>query len=295
MQLSMSTCSTEREKLPDGQYRFDIHDGLRQCAEAGFSAVDFNFSAIGKLTKVLDGEDWRDWVSSVRDTAQKLNLTFTQTHAHWFYLSDCATAEQLERNEMLVRRSVEATGILGKDIWMVTHPRSVFDAEGFNFQKTLEYNYANFSELGELGRKFGVGIAIENLPPTKNIAYGITTEELVAVMEKLNDSIFGICWDFGHANLSGLDAVSSLSEIAPYLRATHVHDNKRKGDDHFPPFYGNIPWESVMKKLKEIGYTGAFNFEEHASYLAFPRLLRADMLRHMHTTGEYLLSIYENA
>ena len=291
----MSTCSTERERLPDGKYRFDVQDGLRQCAAAGFSAVDFNFAAVGKLTNILDDNGWKDWVLSVRDVAQQLNLTFVQTHAHWFYLSECTTNEMLHRNELLVRRSVESTSLLGPGIWMVTHPRSVFDAEGFNLQKTLEYNYASFSELGELGNRFGVGIAIENLPPTKNIAYGITTEELLCVMEKLHDPVFGICWDFGHGNLAGLDTVVSLGEVGKYLKATHVHDNKRKGDDHFPPFYGNIPWENVMKQLKEIGYTGAFNFEEHASYLAFPSALRDDMLKHMHTIGEYLLSVYENA
>ena len=295
MYLSMSTCGTEREKLPDGSYRFDALDGLRQCAAAGFTHIDFNFAQVAVHCRPLSADDWKTWVASLREAADDLQLTVSQTHAHWFY-PHLVPADELVWNNEMVRRSVEATAMLGKNAWMVTHPRSIYDAEGFNLQKTLEYNYAQCMELGELGKKHGVGIAIENLFPVPGrIDYAYTTEELLALLQRLNDPVFGICWDFGHANNAGLDHEQALEEIAPYLKVTHVHDNKRRGDDHFPPYFGNIPWEKVMTKLKEIGYGGSFNFEGHVYYLTLPRVLREEALRFLYSTGAELLRIYDKA
>jgi sugar phosphate isomerase/epimerase len=162
MKLSISTCGTEREKQPDGTYRFDAVKGLRQCAAAGFTYVDFNFAQAAVANRPLSGADWKRWTESVRQTADELHLTVSQTHAHWFY-PHLVPAGEVEWNNDMVRRSVEATSMLGENIWMVTHPRSIYDAEGFSLQKTLDYNYAQCMELGELGKKYGVGIAIENL------------------------------------------------------------------------------------------------------------------------------------
>ena len=37
-------------------------------------------------------------------------------------------------------------------------------------------------------------------------------------------------------------------------------------DDHAPPIYGNIKWDSVMTALASIGYQGPLTLETHCWY-----------------------------
>ena len=75
----------------------------------------------------------------------------------------------------------------------------------------------------------------------------------------------GICWDFGHANLMGIDQREALRVMGKRLKATHVADNSGKLDDHILPFQGNVNWRSILPVLSEIGYEGDLTFEIHNS------------------------------
>lgn len=251
MKLSIGTVGTEREKLQDG-FRYAAEDGIRQCKAAGFDILDFNLAIASNLDRPMTRDNWHGWLDSVKQTIAECGVTVHQTHGHWYYLLG-EDAEGLAFHDEMVRRSIEATGQLGDHPWMVTHPLSVFDSEGYNEQKTKEFLIRNYSEMGELAVKYGARIAAENLfRITNKNAFGCCPEDLLWLMEQLNDPIFGICWDFGHANRSELDHVSSLRAIAPYLRVTHVHDNKMRSDDHFIPFFGNVPWTEIMPELTNI-------------------------------------------
>ncbi len=43
------------------------------------------------------------------------------------------------------------------------------------------------------------------------------------------------------------------------LNCTHLNDNFGKDVLHLAPFSGNIKWETVMKGLRDINYTGTLN------------------------------------
>ncbi len=293
MQLSMSTVAAERIRGPEGMI-YRPMEGIRRCAEAGFRYIDFNFTHAPREDRPFAGDAWESWVAQVRDACQECGVTVSQTHAYWFWLKDMTSREHWEWSEAMVRRSLLATAMLSPGAWMVTHPRTVFDAEGYNREKTLEYNYARCSELGELGRKHGVGIAVENLFPLEGkIAYAAQPEELLALLERLNDPVFGICWDFGHAHMARLDHLQALQQIAPHLKVTHVHDNKGRGDDHFPPSFGNVPWREIMPFLKRIGYDGNLNLEV-STYNTVPTLVEQE-LRFMHAAGTELIRMFHEA
>ena len=117
---------------------------------------------------------------------------------------------------------------------------------------------------------------------------GFTMQEL---LDRLHDPVFGICWDFGHANMAKLDHLRALELVTPHLKVTHIHDNKGKGDDHFPPSFGNIPWNTVMAALKRLGYKGNLNLEV-STYNTIPALI-PDALRFMHAAGSELVRMYE--
>lgn len=294
MKLSMSTCATER-KITENGFEFAPAEGLRQCKEAGFQYIDFNFAHAANGRRPLSGETWEAWIESVGETVQELGLTVEQTHSHWFWLQKCRTEEVLQWNKEMVRRSIIGSARLGDHPWVVLHPQSVFTNDELDPEKTREYNLRYCMELGEIAAKYGAKIAVENLFVNRYEGHYCAPDELLELVCRLDPEIFGICWDFGHANRCDLDHLRSLEQIAPYLRVIHCHDNKKFEDDHFIPYFGSVPWNSILPKLKQIGYTGNLNMEVHVFYKTLPTSLRMEGLRFMRTVGEKMIEIFEQA
>lgn len=98
-----------------------------------------------------------------------------------------------------------------------------------------------------------VNFALENLRRLDYLDY---------VYQNLNSQYLKFCYDSGHAN-----AFTKNIENFPWekyqdkLCCIHLHDNDGLGDKHQIPFSGNINWEKLMKKLKEINYEGPLTCE----------------------------------
>lgn len=294
MKLSISTCATERKILPKG-FAFEPVEGIRQCRDAGFEYVDFNFTQAACHGRPLSQENWEEWGDTIAAAVTDSGLIVEQTHGHWFHLSDIRSQEELDWNEEMVRRSILCSSKLGDRPWMVIHPYSIFDSGIFDLQKSREYNYAVCMRLGELASKCGVRIAVENLFSNRKIGYCCKAEELAELMERLHSDIFGICWDFGHANRCRLHHLEALDIVAPHLAVVHCHDNKAFTDDHFIPYFGTVPWKDILPKLKHIGYNGNLNMEVHVFYNTLPQSLRMEGLAFMRRVGEDMIKLYDEA
>lgn len=294
MQLSISTSATERKCLPDG-FVFEPVEGLVQCKEAGFWHIDFNFAQAAAGSRPLSQDNWEEWGDMIAAKASELKLCVGQTHGHWFYSSKVKTQEELEWNEEMVRRSILCSSKFGTNPWVVFHPRSIMGDDGCDLQKSADYNYEVCMRLGDLAVKCGARIAVENLFSNSKVGYCCRAEDLAGLMERLHSDLFGICWDFGHANREMLDHLQSLEVVAPYLRAVHCHDNKANTDDHFIPYFGTVPWNEILRKLKQVGYKGNLNMEVHVFYKTMPQSLRMDGLRFMRTVGEDMIRIFQDA
>lgn len=108
----------------------------------------------------------------------------------------------------------------------------------------------------EMADKTGVKLALEVIPNALS-----TPDALVSFIENdLEGADVGICMDVGHAFMMG-DIVDAIETCAEYLVTTHLHDNKRKSDDHLAPGEGDIDWEPTLMSLQKIGYDGAWMFE----------------------------------
>jgi sugar phosphate isomerase/epimerase len=110
--------------------------------------------------------------------------------------------------------------------------------------------------LCDSAQKVGVMLAIEVIPNGLSSA-----EALVALIENdLEGADIGICMDVGHAFMMG-ELGDAIETCAEHLVTTHLHDNKRKSDDHLSPGEGSIDWPATLMALQKIGYEGAWMFE----------------------------------
>jgi sugar phosphate isomerase/epimerase len=102
----------------------------------------------------------------------------------------------------------------------------------------------------------GVQLALEVIPNPISDA-----EQLVAFIEDdLDAPGVGICLDSGHAFLLG-DLADAIEAVSGHLVTTHLHDNRRAGDDHLVPFEGRIDWGEAAMTLQKVGYEGVWMFE----------------------------------
>jgi len=114
----------------------------------------------------------------------------------------------------------------------------------------------NIETLHRIAEPLGVRLALEVMghPPW-------TADALLDFIESDLDGMdLGVCMDVGHAFLSG-DPADAIEKAGGYLLATHLHDNRRKRDDHLVPFQGGIAWGAVVMAFEKIGYDGDFMFE----------------------------------
>lgn len=295
MRLSTSTniCA-----FTGGQRRNALPFCITTCAEHGYQVLDINLCEAMNPDSRLRGEDWEAYVQELADLAQGLGVRFSQSHLPYydvFAQNDPAKAALMEE---LIRRCIIASGMLGVS-WAVTHPCTDYAGGGdpkVSLQKNLDY----FAPHVALAASCGLGIAIENEfeydPAHPHRMFGAHPQELVALCDAFSDSRHvGICYDFGHANLTGGYHQQNLLTIGHRLRATHVADNHGVKDEHLMPFFGSINWQEAMAGLAEIGYEGDLTYEIQEFGRALPNDLKPLTIRLSLKIGQRLLSYYDQA
>jgi sugar phosphate isomerase/epimerase len=111
-------------------------------------------------------------------------------------------------------------------------------------------------EICRLADPLGVRVALEVIPNQLS-----TAGALVAMLEGgLDAPHAGICLDFGHAHLMG-EVADTVETAAEHVIATHVHDNRRRKDDHLVPYRGSIDWDLALMTMQKIGYDATYMLE----------------------------------
>ena len=272
---------------------------MHMLKEAGYQDLDLHFCDADKGTIEICGDDWERWANNFRNEMERLGLTCGQSHAP-YYKRGLIPADKAvyKYSEKMVRRSIEAAGIIGAKT-ITIHGNAVPGCVDFEQSKALNLEY--FCPLLELAEKCGVSIAIENMfDPYDPIKTTIRRRRYLAYVPDLIDLVdtlgkdfknVGICWDFGHANEMSWNQVESLKMIGKRLIATHVNDNYGIKDDHLLPYLGEIEWKPIMKTLRDIKYEGNFTYETRGFTVNLPDELIPEALRFSVILGNYLLSL----
>ena len=271
-----------------GAPRCPVSETVDFFAEAGFEAIDINFSGT-ILTDpfthepMLDGDRWREHMEALRARAQDRGLRIVHSHAPYHHRYD-PRSEKYPAGTEMTRRAIEATGLLG-GTHIVMHPLMTPDRATTLADETV----AALEPLVRYAEGFGVRLAVENMRCTR-------PETLAEIADRVGADV---CWDAGHANICGLRQEESLTVLGSRVKVVHIHDNfgLRAGslasegpscsDLHLPPFLGTINWDSFLRGLDRIGFTGAFNFEVPGSKL--PPAVRLPYARYLVRTAEELM------
>ena len=104
----------------------------------------------------------------------------------------------------------------------------------------------------------GVRIAVENLP---NARLDRAMEMFERIFERHPETVVGMCYDSGHAQLLDKGGFAFLEAFRERLIATHLHDNRSARDDHLLPWDGDIDWTRLIQLIADSPYERPLNFE----------------------------------
>ena len=271
-------------KLSSNMMRFYHEWGIRKTidvfSEAGLEAIEFNTDLEEYYRDSHDEAFYRE----LRDYAKEKGISFWQAHAP--YETSFAEEEKNKQRFRDIVTSMRHASWLGVQR-MVVHPaRHLPCNEPAQHEIMMAYNRNFYQSLIPYAEEFGMKIAIEN------IMYSVTqtAEGLLALIHGLDNEVFTVCCDIGHAHIAGQDAAEMIRTLGRHITCTHVHDNDGKQDLHTLPYHGTIDWESVMQALAESGYEGNLNYEAGPFVKNLPGPLKADAAQYMACVGRHLIA-----
>ena len=281
--MNLSTSTDIYQDVREQKHYFSLVDAVYACKEAGFTHIDLTLTEHCAPDSPFAGPEWRRWLADVQDALGRTGLTVNQTHTLFYKHIDAE--ETLAFNEKMVDRCLEASALVGAR-WTVMHILRTIDLNLTVDQKeeALKRNVEYFIPYGDKARKYGVGIAIEN----GLSGFFHSAAELQELLSNLKDSAFGLCWDTGHANITGQDQPASVRALGDQLKCLHINDNHGQKDEHLLPFFGTVDFAPILAAIHSLNDPPILTFEARGSTRMLPPLAHRDILRAAVKIGEYL-------
>lgn len=234
-------------------------DHLVQVAGYGFEAIElfatrshFDYhdpSAIERLSQ---------WLKETGLTLHSIHAPITDRFGPGGEGVSYSTASADNARRQVAVREAEAALAIARQIpakFMVVH-LGVPGARAASGDNSRAAASRSAEEICSLAEPLGVRVALEVIPNDLSSAQGVVT----MLDRDFEGASVGLCMDFGHAHLMG-DVADAIEIAAEHLVTTHVHDNKRREDDHLVPYQGTIDWPAALVTMRKIGYDGTYMME----------------------------------
>ncbi len=169
----------------------------------------------------------------------------------------------------------------------VLHCDPVAQNDNLSNKERLDLNIEKLKQVQQFTEGMKIRICLENLTRIVRDA-----DELMYILSALSPERFGICLDTGHLNLCGGNQREFILKAGPRLNALHIADNEGERDQHMMPFgKGSVDFEAVVSSLKEIGYSGMFNYEIPGESRA-PLEVKGYKLEYIAKCFEFMMNSY---
>lgn len=264
-----------------------IKQGLLFNKKAGFEATDFN---VGMLDLTKDG--WQGIVEQAVIDANEIGVPLVIGHLPFIGKGGTKDPEVLRAFSEKMFRAIDAAKLSGIE-YAVMHPNAVtLPMRQYDRREQYDVVMTHLAPFVEYANKVGLNVVVENMRLVHATVaahrYCQAPDELCEVADALG---IGICWDFGHAHISGVKQSEALEMIGKRLKVIHVNDNYAGDDTHEPPFIGNIDWKDAMHGLALAEFDGVFNFETGAGRM--PASMRETYAKYLVQAADELMAMIE--
>ncbi len=224
---------------------------LKAIAEAGFTHLHWCHQW---CTDYLYG---KYELAQIKKWLKEYGLTLMDIHGSAGTEKCYCSAEEYMRKEGvdLVRNRIEMLSELeGTGVLMMHIPHRKAAGNAPDLPECLIAMRRSLDELVPYLEKHHILLAVENM-------WADNFEVIREVLNEYPEHLIGLCYDSGHANDPALYGMDHLYDLRYRLQALHLHDNDGTGDQHQPPFYGNVDWERLAGIIADSSYKNPVSFE----------------------------------
>lgn len=259
-------------------YFYDLspEDALVRFSRNNIHAVELGTTHGGIL---LERGDAREIGKAFGTFAKEIGIQISQGHL-WLQARIVSNPDDVSVLKKWIDL-YEAIGIKN----MVLH-MDVYNMENRCIEEMHSLNAERLRILADYIKDRDIYICLENL--FRRGADHI--EQLLSVIERVGSGKLGITLDTGHLNMVKTASQGDFIRAAGNkLRAIHIADNDSSADQHLMPFgRGTVDYTDVVRALREIGYSGIFNFEIPGESHA-PLPIRDRKLHYLRDIYHYLM------
>lgn len=233
-----------------------IKTGLAFHKEMGLDAADLPIPLLD-----LSSDGWQPYAERALLDSEEIGVRFELCHLP-FSVKICQDPSALPLFNERMHRAIDAAAFLGVD-YAVLHPNTT-SVPMDKYDRTEQYDsvMSHLAPFAEHALRVGLNIVVENMRVVHGAApvhrYCQSPDELCDIADALG---IGVCWDFGHAHISGVKQSEGLAYVGKRLKVLHVNDNFGDDDIHILPFTGKVDWRDAMHGLALVGFDGLFNYE----------------------------------
>lgn len=298
----------------NGWYQHDDPLGsLYYVKSCGFDAIDFNLTPFFSTARAnkeglypnlfdLPIEEILPQFEALKAALAKAEVKISQIHAPYplWYDGNEPLNEYLQT---VIEKSFAISQYLSCPA-VVIHPN-----QGKTSKEEWELNLAFYRGVIPMIKRYpGVKCCLENLFLHKGprILEGrlANAEEICRLTDLLNQEAggdyFGICFDVGHANLTGRNLKEFVLEMGDRLIALHIHENNTQCDQHLAPYSCIVnkrdhicDWDGFVQGLSEIGYKGVLSFETDNIFHVYPAAVHTEVLRLISAIGRHWATVID--
>lgn len=121
----------------------------------------------------------------------------------------------------------------------------------------LENSVGTWEVVMEAANRMGFKVAVENV-------FDEDPDAISLLVERVNDSAFGFCFDAGHFNLFSKVTMERWFEaMGRRIIELHLHDNDGREDSHWAVGRGVIDFKKLFALLKASGARPVYTIEAH--------------------------------
>ena len=278
---------------------------IRDC---GFDGIDYHFEGVYTATQIRNGakspvfdktsEELQAYYLPLRKAMAAQNIVITQAHGispqYWH-----GNEEMNAYLHTVTVKSLEVCRFLDCPS-LVLHPiRGLSQKE----------NESVFQSLIPDALRNRVMICIENMFLRRedgNLPF-FDAATACQMIDNLNasagETVFGCCYDTGHANLTGRNIYEDLCLLDHRLMCLHIHENDGIHDQHLIPYTQQQPstksayidWNGLCSGLAQIAYNGPINFEVHPALRVAPPAVTEQLLKLTSAVGRHLYKCIQSA
>ncbi len=253
----VTLCAPSRIYFDHPHGRFSYTAMVDYFHKVGIGAIDMSLEGVD----FKDGS-WRSVLYAAARRAEDKGLMLPLCHLS-FYMPNPKDSERMAAFQRELMLGINAAALMGIKR-AVAHPIAIYSKEA-SYGDWVRANMAFLTPVVEYANQKGVRILIENMASHReapdNHLYGSCALNISSLSEKLG---CGVCWDTGHANISGYRQSEQLAILDGKVEVLHMHDNDGVSDSHLPPFDGNTDWENVAEGVRACSFAGILDCEVSA-------------------------------